>query len=938
MKISQLTIPFFTEWVDLEVSEDDDHTPAYHEIDSVENLFNIEELESRLHAISWDFTDENTLYRTHNVHPYPAKFIPQIPGNLIANLSLRGDLVLDPFCGSGTTAFEAVRIGRRALCIDANVVGVLVGRVKTSKLDKQALQALRALHSALMSHLSQLPESPLTLVGHVREFIPPIPNIEKWFSTESCGELALIRLNIQGIDSHIARDIACVAMSKIITQVSFQDSETRYASKPRKVAVGETIKAFLNALEEVLVDVSRSAPDLAYGVARFECRDTRNLSKEEFPSESVDLVVTSPPYGNTNDYHLYHRFRLFWLGVDPRLLAGMEVGSHLRHQKESTGYSSYRDELFSCTKQISRLLRTGRFAAFVIGDFVYDGVEYSGVETIERVGEDAGLEIVTSINRKVHGTRRSFLPAGRRLTKESIVIMRKPERRLLVNIQAMPYRYWPYEDTLRVREVEKLASTNAVAQDNCLIVNIDCRHYTPLKRLAFSQAMKEAQGAPEKTWQTILENGAGLSEASKKDPKYVTHGLHPYKGKFYPQLAKSIINLTGLHDGARILDPFCGSGTTLLEGYLNGLASYGCDLNPLAAKIARAKVGILELHPMLVNEVFDALTEKLSGMPSQLPAETDQFALQAVDEILSWFPQPVVWKLNWVLRAIRSVSAGVLQEFLEVILSSIIRDVSHQEPGDLRVRRRKQPIQDADVSGLFNQRLETMYDRLVSFWSIRGYSPCKFCKPTAVAADARKRSSFEEMGVERDSIDFVLTSPPYATALPYIDTDRLSILVLLGMTSTERRPLEQQLTGSREITASERGLFEAELTRDNGLPEDILTFLRELHTAINEADVGFRRKNMPALLLRFFLDMMQVMSNMYWVMRHNSFATLVLGDNITNIDGHPIVIPTTKLIGIMAESIGLKLVEEIPITVTTEDLFHIKNAIKRNQVLVFRKS
>lgn len=938
MPISQLPIPFLTEWAGLEGSKNDDRTPTYHEVDSIEDFFNIEELKTRLHSISWDFTDEDTSYLTHDVHPYPAKFIPQIPGNLIANLSLRGDLVLDPFCGSGTTAFEAVRMGRRALCIDANLVGILVGRVKTSRLDKLALQALRALHSALLSHLSHSPKLPSKLVEQVQQFVPPIPNIDKWFSTESYGELALIRSNIQGLESQTARDIACVAMSKIVTRVSFQDSETRYASKPKKIEVGGTIKMFLNALEEVVANVARSAPELTYGVARFECCDTRNLPEERFPSESVDLVVTSPPYGNANDYHLYHRFRLFWLGADPRLLAGMEIGSHLRHQKESTGYSSYRDELLLCTKQISRLLRPGRFAVFVIGDFLYDHVEYSGGETVASVGQDAGLDMVTIINRKVHGTKRSFLPAGRRLTQESVVIMRKPERRLLVNIQAMPYRLWPYEDTLRVREVEKLAATNAVTQDNCLTVNIDCRHYAPLRRLAFSQSIKEAQGASEKTWQTILENGIGLSEASKKDPKYVTHGLHPYKGKFYPQLAKSLINLASLHDGARILDPFCGSGTTLLEGYLNGLASYGCDLNPLAAKIARAKVGILELNPTLVTESFDTLIEKLKGVPSELPKEIDQVAPQAVDEILSWFPQPVVWKLNWVLRAIRSVSAGVLQDFLEVILSSIIRDVSQQEPDDLRVRRRKQPIQDADVLGLFHQRLATMYDRLVSFWSIRGYSPYRFWRPTAMAADARHRSSFEAMGVERDSIDFVLTSPPYATALPYIDTDRLSLLVLLGMTATDRRPLEQHLTGSREITASERVLFEAELSRDNGLPENLLTFLRELHTTISQADVGFRRKNMPALLLRFFLDMKQVLGNVYWAMKQNSLATVVLGDNVTNVDGHPIVIPTTKLVESLGKSIGLELLEEIPITVTTEDLFHIKNAIKRNLVLVFRKS
>ena len=103
MPISQLPIPFLTEWASMGGSKSDVCTPTCHEVDSITELFNIEEVKARLHAISWDFTNEDTSYLTHDVHPYPAKFIPQIPAHLIANLSLRGDLVLDPFCGSGTT-------------------------------------------------------------------------------------------------------------------------------------------------------------------------------------------------------------------------------------------------------------------------------------------------------------------------------------------------------------------------------------------------------------------------------------------------------------------------------------------------------------------------------------------------------------------------------------------------------------------------------------------------------------------------------------------------------------------------------------------------------------------------------------------------------------------------------------------------------------------
>ena len=61
--------------------------------------------------------------------------------------------------------------------------------------------------------------------------------------------------------------------------------------------------------------------------------------------ETIDLIVTSPPYGNATDYHLYHRFRLLWLGYNPRELAKIEIGSHLRHQKEASGFDEYLAEM-----------------------------------------------------------------------------------------------------------------------------------------------------------------------------------------------------------------------------------------------------------------------------------------------------------------------------------------------------------------------------------------------------------------------------------------------------------------------------------------------------------------------------------------------------------------------------------------------------------------
>jgi hypothetical protein len=133
------------------------------------------------------------------------------------------------------------------------------------------------------------------------------------------------------------------------------------------------------------------------------------------------------------------------------------------------------------------------------------------------------------------------------------------------------------------------------------------------RSLVFTHQVHFPGGHKEPTWQAILENGMAANPSARKDPKYVTHGLHAYKGKFYPQLAKGLINQLRLPYGARILDPFCGSGTTLLEGHLNGYMTYGCDLHPLAARIARAKTSVLEVDPDVLTEVVATVLEAVEG-------------------------------------------------------------------------------------------------------------------------------------------------------------------------------------------------------------------------------------------------------------------------------------------------------------------------------------
>jgi hypothetical protein len=359
-------------------------------------------------------------------------------------------------------------------------------------------------------------------------------------------------------------------------------------------------------------------------------------------------------------------------------------------------------------------------------------------------------------------------------------------------------------------------------------------------------------------------------------------------------------------------------------------------MNPLAAKIARAKVAILGLNPDVVREVVATVRQLAANPPSQFPQVLDQIGEDCREEVMRWFPSPVIFKLNWLMHQIRRASAGILLDFLEVVLSSIVRDVSNQEPTDLRIRYRAVDIKDADVLGLFLLRLNEQFERIEKFWTVRGNAPHPFLPAVAIEGDNRSAKTYKTLGLKAGQVDAILTSPPYGTALPYIDTDRLSLLLLLGMSSSRRRPIEANLIGSREIGVPERRQFE-QASQWSNLPKGSQSFLKVMSKSV-EADesAGFRKRNSPALFARYLHDMAATIEQGRTFLRSGGEIMMVIGDNYTTIGGNKIRIPCTDLIEEIAIEAGFDPVERIDISVTTENLKHIKNAILENVVLRLR--
>lgn len=89
------------------------------------------ELINEINEIGWEFKNSDTQYLSHNIHRYSGKFIPQIAHSAIELLTSPGDVVLDPYLGSGTTALEAMLLGRKCIGVDLNPLAILISQVKT---------------------------------------------------------------------------------------------------------------------------------------------------------------------------------------------------------------------------------------------------------------------------------------------------------------------------------------------------------------------------------------------------------------------------------------------------------------------------------------------------------------------------------------------------------------------------------------------------------------------------------------------------------------------------------------------------------------------------------------------------------------------------------------------------------------------------------------
>ena len=365
---------------------------------------------SGLSGIDWSFTNRAKAHAIEGIHPYPAKFIGDIPRAFIEHLAIPiGTRVLDPFCGSGTTLVEAQRSGLATVGIDLNPIACLLARVKTAPLPSNFISVV---------------EDVLGKARAVQAISPSgIPNVDHWFKGD-------VQLAVAGLAQTIAcdeykpwLDLLRLALSSILVRVSNQESDTRYAAIEKNVGREEVFSYFVAAASKL----QKALENRNWNLSESQVIEGNTLEiRPEQIGKNIGLVVTSPPYPNAYEYWLYHKYRMWWLGFDPILVKEQEIGARAHFFKKNAHTAEFFvDQMRATFGLIDAVLVKHGFVCFVIGRSKIHGQIINNGDIIEKVAQERGLCVVTKFDRVINSNRKSFNLSHANIKTETMLVFQK---------------------------------------------------------------------------------------------------------------------------------------------------------------------------------------------------------------------------------------------------------------------------------------------------------------------------------------------------------------------------------------------------------------------------------------------------------------------------------------------------------------------------------
>lgn len=392
---------------------------------SGQNPKDIDSVKFILRNIDWSFSTPFSVGRSgfhlfdcRKHHWFPATFISEIPFTLIEVLSKPGDVVYDPFGGIGTTFFQALLLNRLPLTIEICKVAVEFMGSLLILFDPNI--DLREIKEDVGLTISRF-DPQLNYIKNIPEFIH-INKLEPWYTKNTLNQLAFLMFQEHISQDRLVKAAMRITLSAILKMTSCQDRgwgciADNVLPKPSQKKDKNALSLFHNHLNKLINDISKyvKKDDGNYKRIYNEvCRQESIIYKDirgpnEISDQSVDLVITSPPYSNMTDYVTSQRLSYYWLGVDPTVDLRMEIGARRkRFSRESL--ELYRQDMKKSMQQICKKIKEDGYMCIIMPMFNTDNEN----NTIRRAVVQNFLSDLSNYGLILEDEYQRVLPATRR--------------------------------------------------------------------------------------------------------------------------------------------------------------------------------------------------------------------------------------------------------------------------------------------------------------------------------------------------------------------------------------------------------------------------------------------------------------------------------------------------------------------------------------------
>ena len=360
------------------------------------------------------------------------------------------------------------------------------------------------------------------------------------------------------------------------------------------------------------------------------------------------------------------------------------------------------------------------------------------------------------------------------------------------------------------------------------------------------------------------------------DQSSLTHGLHKYPAKFFPELPRWLIKRYS-KEGNLIIDPFSGSATTNIEALLAKRHSVGIDVSPFSRFIAKVKA-----TPLDESELETCKKRLLRLLVNYRPEKVPVDDIPSFPYRDNWFNREIILELAYIKKCIENLDTNEdVKNFLKVCFSSIIRSVSNADDNCTRTVIRKKlnkVVIPSDALRKFTEAVLTNIPKMIDF--------SRSC-PSNISVTFPENMDARDIKYKEGTFDLALTSPPYVNAVDYPRTHQLEIY-WLGFAQGSLTPLKKKQVGTESVSAKD---------------------YKELHLiGVKEADevimkIYNKDPRRAYIAYKYLKDMQKNLEEIYRVLKSNGRYIIVIGNN--KIRG--IIFENWKYIIALAEKVGFEL-------------------------------